>query len=310
MILQQITQVAHAVATEAQTATIQQWSDPFHFIMYLFIGLVLAVIYYEWKWSRDCDKSVSALIIKASGHSYYELVPLEGSSITLVNQKTKKTKVWPINELTTIIVPYPGIAFIPRFLQKEIREVILSEEDWEPITNRSPHRKNVASPDVLDRLVAMAEFIEAEQITDEMTAEQKAAIEKDKSKLTALQELIDDLKDNVSTYPTRELIASPALFGNLLNERISEAITALGAQVMQKLENVTKQLARLGAPINAMLIYILIAMSIIASVAGIWVGLASKSTDKADIEKIKHALGIIEEPPVPQYTITPVTGGQ
>ncbi len=287
----------------AQTETIKQWSDPFHFIVYLFVLFVGMIIYYEWKWSKEALNNVLLEVVKGDGHASYELVPIEGSAVTLTNPKTGKVKVWPMNELSTITVPYPGVAFIPEFLQKEIRKVGVTEEDWEPYTNRSPHRKNVVSPDVLERLQAIASKIDLDN--PDLTEEERSKLT---AKLDEIDLVIADIQENASTYPTRELVGSPAVLGNLMHERLTEIIAALGAGLMSKLDDVLKQLTRLGKPINAMAVYIMLGVCVIAGIAGIWLSVSGSGSgdDIRRLKLIEQSLGImdpVDNPPV-QHTIT------
>lgn len=130
---------------------INAYFTPLDYFFYLMTLLVIMVVYYQWKWSKVCKNNVLILVQRSDGHGDYELAPQDGGSVTI--GKDDKARTWPINELATIDVPYPGVGFIPRFMQKQIRMVVVAETDWEPITNRSPDREMIASPAFLANLI-------------------------------------------------------------------------------------------------------------------------------------------------------------
>jgi hypothetical protein len=130
------------------------WFQPWHIIMYCVILFTLMVVYYQWKWSKIADKNMYLLMKRADGSTYSDLVKKEGTSVTLRSKRPgEDNRVWPINELCTLDIPYPGVGFVPAFLQKKIKMVILDEEDWEPLINRDPDKKLIASPAVLGNLI-------------------------------------------------------------------------------------------------------------------------------------------------------------
>ena len=118
-------------------------------IIFLGIPIVLMVVYFQWRWARTCARSILVLEALQGGGGKYTLAPKEGGQISIRNPETDEVKMWPINELATIEVTYPGVGFVPKFLQKTIRLAILNEGDWEPMLNRSPHRLKVASHPVV-----------------------------------------------------------------------------------------------------------------------------------------------------------------
>jgi len=193
------------------------------------LGIVGAIIYSQWKWTKTCKNFVLVLIKKADGHGAYELAPQAGGSVSLrasADSKDNTIRMWPLNELATIDVPYPGVGFVPMFMQKQIRMVIVDEQDWEPLTNRSPHRPRVASPDVVAVLTCIAEDTKDENVKSQ----------------------IKDLLDGVATGPSRELIASPALLGNTVMERVSEVAITVVKDVMDPITSVIKRLNKLVTP--------------------------------------------------------------
>lgn len=83
-----------------------------------------------------------------------------------------------------------------------------------------------------------------------------------------------------------------------MHERVTEVVTMLGSALMTKIEDVIKQLARLGKPINAMLVYILIFLAIAMSAIGMF--LTIKTT--GEVQKVENALGITNQAPPPATT--------
>jgi len=129
------------------------WFQPWHFILYLFVVFTVMVVYYEWRWAKTAREKILALIARSDGSSYSVLVPKSGGSVSLQKPGTDTVLLWPINKLACIDVLYPGVGFVPTFLQKQIRMVILDEDDWEPLINRNPDRALIASPAFLGNLL-------------------------------------------------------------------------------------------------------------------------------------------------------------
>ena len=231
-------------------AAVNTYFDSFHFITYLFVVLVAMIVYYQWKWTRDRKNNIRVLIVKAGGGGEFSLAPIDGGPVTITNPETNLTRVWPVNELATIEVPYPGDAFIPLIFQKSIRMAIVSEEDWEPLLNRSPHHTRVASPDVI---VALEEL--ATNVVEIFRNDTEAA--------EAMADEIRGLVDDTYTGPTREMIASPAVLGNLKKESVTAALATINKEVFDKLDGLFK---RLNNMINPTIVYILLVVSIVASI--------------------------------------------
>lgn len=199
----------------------------------LFLGapFVLMVFYFQWRWARVCDRNIQVLVAQQGGGGRYELAPREGGQVTIHNPSTNETRTWPVNELATIDITYPGVGFIPKFLQKSIRLAIVNEGDWEPMLNRSPHRRKIASPDVV-------EFM------------QKIAV-----KIPKLKEDVDEFLSGVSTGPTREMVADPAMLGNLMRSGVLKALATVSNDLMDILKGINLKLARF-AMLNGTVIYI------------------------------------------------------
>lgn len=210
--------------------TVNAWFTPFHYFVYLGTLFVIMVVYYQWKWAKTCKLNIQILVVQQGGGGDFQLAPKAGGSVSLKNPHSNTTRTWPVNELSTIDVLYPGVGFVPAFLQKTIRMAIVHEGDWEPLLNRSPHLQKIASPDMVKAFMIIAE----------------AAGGKTKEQIVGLLE-------DVSTSPTREMIASPAVLGNLMQERISEIVATVAKDVFDPLREVLK---KLGKPLNPIIVYI------------------------------------------------------
>ena len=233
---------------------------------FLFLGVpsVLVVFYLQWRWARTCKNFIQVLVVQQGGGGDFQLAPKTGGEISLENPHTKTVRTWAINELATIDVLYPGVGFVPAFIQKTIRLAIVHEGDWEPLLNRSPHLRRVASPDLV------AEFLKiAEASTDEATKKN-----------------ITELLNGVSTSPTREMIASPAVLGNLLHEKISEIVATVAKDVFDPLKDIIK---KLGKPINPTIVYIGLGLAVILLAYLIFKVVPALE----DISVIKQALGVL-----------------
>jgi len=200
------------------TAQVNAYFTPLDYFFYLSSIIVIWVVWLQWKWAKTCKNYILVLVQRAKGNGDWELAPVSGNNITLKNLKGEGTRTWAINELSTLDVLYPGVGFIPKFLQKQIRMVVVSEDTWEPITNRS--------------------------------------------------------KD-------RELVASPAFLGNLINEKITEAVVAVNKEIMDTIKG-------LGKLLNPMHFYIGIGLVIV--MLGF---LIMKITPLLEtIEKLSEGLGL------------------
>ena len=205
---------------------------PWHIALYLFVVFVGMVVYYQWKWAKICKNNIWVLVAQQGGGGDFYLAPKEGGQVTIKNPRTDDTRTWPVNELATIEVPYPGVGFIPQFLQKTIRLAIVNEGDWEPMLNRSPHREKIASPDVVESLQELAEE------SDDKT---KKKIEK--------------IVNGLATGPTREMIADPAILGNLMTSTVMKALATVSNDLLETLKSLNAKLGRVVGP-NPLIVYI------------------------------------------------------
>lgn len=135
---------------------IMTYFNSFNVALYFFIGFVIWVIFLQRKWDRVCKTHIMLLVQKVKGDGDFVPVPINGSTVEWETKKKNtdgteewSTKIWFINELSTISVPYPGVAFIPKWLQKTIQLVVVDERDYEPITNRSVNREMVTTPELI-----------------------------------------------------------------------------------------------------------------------------------------------------------------
>ena len=240
----------------------------------LFMGVpfVLMIFYLQWKWANDCNNYIRVLVAQQAGSGKFLMAPKDGGAVTITNPESGATRIWPINELSTIDVLYPGVGFVPAFLQKTIRMAIVNEGDWEPMLNRSSHMRKIASPDIV---VALEKLRDAERTPK------------------AIQETLTLILDGVSTGPTREMIASPAVLGNLIHEKISELAVMIAKDIVNPLNEAIKKLGRQVNPtvvyIGLGLILILLAFTVfqVKNIANLDIGNMAN-----DVHAIKQSLGI------------------
>ena len=241
----------------------------------LFLGVpfVLLIFYFQWHWAKTCNEFIRVLVVQQAGGGKFELAPKAGGQVTIKNPHSNTTRTWPINELSTVDVLYPGVGFVPAWMQKTIRMAIVHEGDWEPLLNRSPHLTKVASPDMVMALEAIA------------------------NEDSSSGERIKALLVGVCTAPTREMIGSPAVLGNLMQERISEIVATVSKDVFEPLKEILQKMAK---PVNPTIVYILLGLTAILAVYLVFQINAMKEMgtipDLAkmtqDISLIKQSLGV------------------
>jgi len=241
--------------------------------IFLGIPFVLLIFVGQWHWARVCDRNIQVLVAQRGGGGNYMLAPKEGGVVAIRNPETGETRAWPVNELATIDVPYPGLGFIPRFMQKTIRLAIVNEGDWEPMLNRSPHRKKIASPDVVDFLREIA------------------------AKQPKLADSINKFLSGVSTGPTREMVADPATLGNLMRSGVLKALASIGDDLLEMMKGLRTQLSRV-AGLNPTYVYIglILTLVLLAYLVYQVSNIAPSFTDvqalEAKIDAMHKALGI------------------
>lgn len=238
-------------------------------VAFLGIPFIFAVFYLQWKWARACDRNIQVLVAQQGGGGKFFLAPKSGGEVSIKSPQTNEVRIWPINELSTIDVTYPGVGFLPRFLQKSIRLAIVNEGDWEPMLNRSPHRKKVASPDVIEFLADVA-------------------VKSDDS----IRKQIATFVKEISTGPTREMIADPATLGSLRQSSIMKALATVSDELIESIEKLKTQLSRV-ASINPTLIYI--GLLLIIALTGFIVfkvNAGDMATMSEQLRQIQEALGI------------------
>ena len=247
---------------------VNAWFTPLAWAFYLLLMLVGTVVYSQWQWARTCKNNTQVLVAQLGGGGAFFLAPKTGGEVSIKNPYTETTRTWPINELATIDVLYPGVGFIPAFLQKTIRLAIVNEGDWEPLLNRSPHMRKIASPDMVIALEDIAEKLSAST-----------------TKEPGPKEKILELLVGVSTSPTREMIASPAVLGNIAHEKVTELAATVAKDIMNPL---TEAMRKLGRQINPTILYIGLGLVIAISLF-----LAYQVLPLAeDIAVIRQALGV------------------
>lgn len=277
----------------------QQYMTPFHQVVYVMILVVGSVFWSLYQWSIKCKTKVKVIVVKSTGDTDTEYSPKEGNIVSLTKPGSKTTQTWPINKLATINTDYPGDGLVPKFLQKKIVTVIVDEDDWEPLLNRNAYGKRVASPDVVTMINALAEQIALEAENEKDEASKNAKLEKSNA--------MKAYACSLSTAPTREMIASPAMFGNIILEKISEALLTVNKETLDRLEGIVKRMDKV---VTDTKLYICVAL-IIAAVggAGYLVYQQQSNIEKMTrkIQLIENALGIVE---VTYNGTENVTGGK
>ncbi len=196
-------------------------------------------------WERTCRTKIKVILVKTAGGVDSRFADKEGDSVTLSNPTTGWSGTWPISDLATIPLPYPDLAgLLPRFLQREIQTAIFVEGDLEPLLNRSAHRDNVASPNVVNALK------EALELLPDTADGRKLATQ------------IDDVLAHTATSPTRELIASPDWVGSLRKSTALKALASVSDDLMEALKQIRNQLARFSG-LNSTYVYIGLALALI-----------------------------------------------
>lgn len=244
-------------------------------VLYLGIPFVLLVFYFQWKWARDCTKFIRVLVAEKAGSGRFFMAPKGGDTIN-ISRPDGTTRDWPVNELATIDVTYPGVGFVPSWMQKTIRLAIVNEGDMEPMLNRSPHRERIASPDVV-RFMALV----ADKTVDETV----------KAEITRVMETL-------TTGPTRELIADPAVIGALRKSSALKALATIGDDLLDTLKTINAKLGRIMGP-HPTIVYIGLGLSVVLSAVLIYLVFNLGNTDLGklaemsnDIADIKSALGV------------------
>lgn len=206
------------------------------------IGSLVAMYF----WERTCRTKIKVILVKTAGGTVVHYEDKEGNSVTLSNPKTGWSGTWPISDLATIPLPYPDLSgLLPRFLQREIQTAIFLEGDLEPIMNRSAHRHNIASPNVVNAL-----------------QEALNLLPKDSNDAVKLSAQIEHILANTVTGPTRELVASPDWVGALRKSTALKALASVSDDLMEALKQIRNQLARF-AGLNSTYVYIGLALAII-----------------------------------------------
>jgi len=274
-----------AAAADSATRWKDKWASPVAYGFYLGAIFVLMVLYYEWAWTRKCRNFVRVLVVKHDGTTETEYAPKQGAYVSLKQKDSATLKLWPINELATVEMLYPGDGFIPDFLQKKIRMVIVSEADWEPLLNRGAYNELVASPDVVEKLKLLAEYM--------------------KTNDADLANEIDTYADTLTTAPTRDMIASPALLGNLVKEKVSEMVVAIASESLDKLDNIIRKLEKVP---NAWVLYIMVGAAVLFSLIAMIKVLTISGGGAHQMEEIKTGVQMLQQ----HFGLlpTPTPGGQ
>ena len=236
------------------------------------VGSLVFTVYFLLKFGKDSDLYVRVLVAKTSGGGEWKMAARDGGSVTFYDPHSDTTRTWPINELSTIDIDYPGAGW-PRFMQKKIRLAVLNEGDIEPLLNRSPHNTKVASPDIVAMLTKLA------------------------AESQALKDTIAPYLDGIKTGPTRAMISNPANLGNLMQTMVLKALASVSNELMESLKMITTKLTNF-AGINANYIYIGLVLILILGgyqvyqISVIAPQLEQAASVASQIEEIHKALGI------------------
>ena len=252
------------------------WSSLGRAALFMGGGFVLMVTYFQWNWARTCKKFIRVLVAQKGGGGAFQLAKKDGGEITIENKETETSRTWPVNELATIDVLYPGVGFVPEFLQKTIRMAIVNEGDWEPMLNRSPHKERIASPDVVAFLMELAT--------------------EDRHKLgVETKKYIKKMAESLCTGPTREMIADPATLGALRKSSVLKALATVSNDLMEEIKALKIKLARVTGA-NPIVVYIGLGLAVTLSAVNIY--MTMQGGDALLLERmgvIERALGIVAE---------------
>ena len=241
---------------------------PINFIMYLVIIFIGMVVFYQFQWSKKCANNVKVLVSMPDGSTEMHYAPKSGNYVALPVPESNSVRLWPISKLSSVEIPYPGDGFIPMFLQKKIRMVIVDSEDWEPMLNRGSYSHNVASPDVVSKIRDLAEDYPAAKGD------------------------LNELANSLSTAPTRDMVASPAVLGNIMKEKVSELAVTISRETFDRLEGFSRKFDRLP---NPLIIYVglgAIAIMLAIVLVNLMPAMSAVGELQSALTAIKAALGI------------------
>lgn len=246
--------------------------SPFMFVLYLLIIVGIMAVYYQYVWSKRCSTSVKVLVVMPDGSTDTAYAPKQGNYVALPVPESNMVRMWPINKLSAVEVPYPGDGFIPKILQKKIKMVVVDAEDWEPMLNRGSYSHNVASPDVRNAIRDLADDYRRDHA--EVAGE------------------LDALASGLSTAPTRDMVASPAVLGNIMKEKVSELAVTISRETFDRLEGVTRKLDKMANPLVLYLGLGAIAVVMVIFLVNVQSALSAVSSMQADLDAIKQVLGV------------------
>lgn len=237
--------------------------------LFLGIPMILSIFFLQYKWAKKADKNIRTLTALKSGGGEWGYAAKEGGQVTLYDKETDTHKTWLVNELTTIEIDYPGVGFVPSWMQKKIRLALLNEGDAEPLLNRSIHRDNIASPDVI-------EFIK--RIGEENPE---------------IAESINEYASGLTTAPTRMPVIDPATLGSLKQASALKALSTVSNELMETLKGITIRLNRIGN-FNSTYIYVLLGLNIVLTGFAIYMAMqGGADVDLIDkVDRIAESLGI------------------
>jgi hypothetical protein len=247
-------------------------------LMYMGPMAIIGLLVSMYFWERTCRTKIKVIFCRSAGGVDVRYINKEGDSVTINNPKTGWSGTWPVSDLSTIPLAYPDIAgILPRFLQREIQTAIFLEGDLEPLLNRSAHRENVASPNVVNALVQAQSILPDTEDGHEMNKQ------------------IQNILDHTATGPTRELVASPDWLGSLRKSTALKALASVGDDLMETLNGIRSQLSRF-AGLNSTYVYIGLCLIVVMLAFLLYSNFQGGSADIGElsdkIDSIQKALGI------------------
>jgi len=246
--------------------------SPFMFILYLLIIVAVMIVYYQYVWSKRCNNSVKVLVVMPDGSTDTAYAPKQGNYVALPVPGSNTVRLWPINKLSSVEVLYPGDGFIPKLFQKKIKMVVVDAEDWEPMLNRGSYSHHVASPDVRDSIRDLADDYAKDY--PEVSSE------------------LSELANGLSTAATRDMVASPAVLGNIMKEKVSELAVTISRETFDKLEGVTRKLDKMANPLVLYIGLAAIAIVMVVFLVNMQSALSEVTSMQADLDAIKQVLGV------------------
>lgn len=92
------------------------------------------IFYLRGKYIKQSLNNLLAFIVPKAGKGHFELLPIQGDSITLPPTRDKRGHTYTMSDISRVPVAFPINR--PKFLQTTIDMAVFDAESWEPMTNR------------------------------------------------------------------------------------------------------------------------------------------------------------------------------